>query len=160
MVFNDVNSGAKGKGEPWRDNYRTPDELLELVRNCLGHDYFDPCPANPEFDGLAIEWQPNTFINPPFSQYAQWVAHGLKQPMPQIWLANNATETKWFQLLANKSHGICFLNKRVTFIAPEGVEQGKGNPRGQVLFYRGGNLRRLEETFASHGIITIAVSGG
>lgn len=166
MVFDLVKTGAKAQGESWRDNYRTPEELLSLVRDCLGQDYFDPCPANPDFDGLSIKWQRNSFINPPFSKYPQWVLYGLEQPWQQIWLANNATETKWFQLLAKKSQGLCLLRpkglfnlSRVPFIDPRTKLPAKDNVRGQVLFYRGGDLERFQKVFGKHGVITMPIGG-
>ena len=42
-------------------------------------DCFDPCPKNPSFDGLSVDWFGNVFCNPPYSQIDLWVDKALQQ---------------------------------------------------------------------------------
>lgn len=45
-----------------KDDWATPKELYDLLDKEFDFD-FDPCPLNPNFDGLEIEWGNNIFIN-------------------------------------------------------------------------------------------------
>lgn len=110
--------GSQQTGEKWRDFYQTPGYILDAVKNFYGGEFFDPCPVNPTFDGLSTVWQPNSFINPPFSDYKSWVTHGLKQSTPQLWICNHNHDTAWFRLLLDYSIAMVLLQKRVKFIDP------------------------------------------
>ena len=48
------------------DDWATPKWLYDSLNMEFGFD-FDPCPMNPEFDGLNIEWGKSNFVNPPYS---------------------------------------------------------------------------------------------
>ena len=54
----------------------TPDWLKEEIVEEFG-DYFYPCPINPQFDGLSIDWPNDRFVyvNPPYTRgsIAKWV---------------------------------------------------------------------------------------
>ena len=66
-------------------------------------------------------------------------------------LVNNATETAWFQALAEASDAICLVNRRIAFYSTDGKE-ASGNTRGQVFLYF--DVRGVEsfvEAFKSTG---------
>ena len=52
------------------DDWETPKKLLEMIKNeyFSGNEFFDPCPIQPSFDGLAISWRKYNFINPPYNR--------------------------------------------------------------------------------------------
>lgn len=52
------------------DDWKTPDYLLNYIRDKYfdGIDFFDPCPYQSTFDGLAIEWGSPCYVNPPYNQ--------------------------------------------------------------------------------------------
>ena len=52
---------------PIHDDWETPKEILESIRREFG-EFFDPCPINPSFDGLKIEWKGVNYVNPPYSR--------------------------------------------------------------------------------------------
>ena len=56
--------------------WKTPPELIEEYTEEFG-ELFDPCPSNPDFDGLEIRWPANraVFVNPPYArgQLSKWV---------------------------------------------------------------------------------------
>ena len=56
---------------------RTPDDLYNILDNEFHFD-FDPCPNNPNFDGLLISWKNRNFINPPFKDLKIWIKKPIK----------------------------------------------------------------------------------
>lgn len=94
------------------DFWQTPPDLYP-------QDCFDPCPVNPTFDGLTIEWHGQAFVNPPYSQIAQWIekAFAEKDNCDSIMmLLPNWTDRAWFQRIKNCK--IEFLRGRVKFLDP------------------------------------------
>lgn len=93
------------------DEWSTPSYLYKTF---LDRGFFDPCPRNHKFDGLSIDWQNKTYVNPPYSKISLWVEKALEEiergVSPIIMLLPARTDTQWFKKL--------FLNPycRVTFI--------------------------------------------
>jgi hypothetical protein len=53
------------------DVHLTPKRVYDIIKdtwNVNKEDMFDPCPLNPQFDGLSIEWAKYNYINPPYSK--------------------------------------------------------------------------------------------
>jgi site-specific DNA-methyltransferase (adenine-specific) len=50
-----------------REDWRTPKKLYEQLDKEFHFD-FDPCPLNPQFDGLKVEWGQSNFVNPPYGR--------------------------------------------------------------------------------------------
>ena len=60
------------RGTPYlnRNNYndwKTPESFYNELNKEFNFD-FDPCPLNPNFDGLKIEWGKRNFVNPPYGK--------------------------------------------------------------------------------------------
>lgn len=92
------------------DNYKTP-EWLKLP-------FFDPCPLNPEFNGLEIEWEEWNFVNPPYSNPLIWVKKAIeesKKGKHVILLLKNDCSTKWYRLLQENNAHFFYCNERVKF---------------------------------------------
>lgn len=151
-MTNSMTMGAKATGQKVRDNWQTPLNILGLVDRFYGGQWFDPCPINPEFNGLTMKWHPRTYINPPFSEYLEWAKHGKLQPLEQIWICNHDHSTERFQLLTPGST-MCLLFDRVAFINPETREPVNGNSKCQTLIYRGNNSDYFEEVFQGVGTV-------
>ena len=51
---------------------RTPKWLLDQLRALFG-PMFDPCPTNPQWDGLTIPWKQLNYVNPPYECIGAWL---------------------------------------------------------------------------------------
>lgn len=69
------------KKDPSKRNQkaRTPPDLLQDLQNAFGVFDFDPCPPDPSFDGLSVEWGKNNFVNPPFNALKPWLRKALTE---------------------------------------------------------------------------------
>lgn len=115
MSTNLIVQGATQTKNPDKDKWKTPDYLLRL------HDqYFDPCPDEPDFNGLQVSWGDKAYINPPFSQYLKWANYGIgtQTNTEQLWICHHNHDTRWFAKLMERATMICALNNRVHFVDP------------------------------------------
>ena len=97
------------------DNWATPKWLMRMYE-----DWFDPCPFNPnwEIDGLDLEWQDKTFVNPPYSKPMPWVKKAIetaKQGKRVVMLLNVDPSTKWYQELVFAGAKFSFFTSRLHF---------------------------------------------
>jgi len=58
---------------------RTPEDLLVNLEEEYGVFDFDPCPPEPDFDGLEREWGKNNFVNPPFNNLKKWLGKAVQE---------------------------------------------------------------------------------
>ena len=157
------------------DSWFTPSYYTELARNVMGSIDLDPfssttanevVKANRYFDiktdAFKQEWFDSSgtvFMNPPYGRnlikpsveifIKKLHANAISQA---IVLVNNATETKWFQLLLENASSVCFAKKRISFNSPDG-KHVSGNTRGQVFFYFGKETTNFESSFKDVGIV-------
>jgi hypothetical protein len=101
------------------DNYRTDEWILDLFQ-----DWFDPCPFNPNFDpikhvdGLKIEWEDRTFVNPPYSNPLPWVKKAIKEHdkgKTIVMLLKHDSSTRWYQLLHMQGSQFLMFNRRLKY---------------------------------------------
>lgn len=151
-----------------KNNWQSPPYILDRVKQVLGDDYFDPCPIDPDFDGLSIKWpNKNAFINPPYSRGSleSWVPKALKEYKEMwedkekdfvsfIWLVNyGATGNRI--LLKQEADAICDLYKRVNFVHPKTGIECKGNDRDSVIYYWGWRYGAFKTAFKDIGKVFI-----
>jgi ParB family chromosome partitioning protein len=110
-----------------------------------------------EMNGLHQPWTGNVWMNPPYSQplineFCETLALKFQRNEFEqaIVLANNATETAWFQTLLNNAEAICLPKSRIKFLTET------GNPantpiQGQTFFYFGPNKEKFKEIFKKFG---------
>jgi hypothetical protein len=109
--------------EKKNDKYNTPDFILNWFE-----DWFDPCPVNPQFNGLKIEWKDKTYVNPPYSNPLPWVLKGIEENKNNkriAFLLRADTSTRYFSELINAGATILFFFGRLSFKNQEWSYDGK-----------------------------------
>jgi len=100
------------------DNWTTPSEFYLELNNEFHFD-FDPCPSNPTFDGLSIEWGHCNFVNPPYGRaIVRWLEKGYsewKYGNTVVFLVPSRTDTKWWHEYIMKADEIRFIRGRLKF---------------------------------------------
>jgi hypothetical protein len=95
------------------DKWKTPRWLMRVF-----DDWFDPCPSSPLRDGLAIEWEPRTYVNPPYSNPAPWVEKAIEEHHKgkvMVLLLRVDTSTKWFADLLHDGGHVLWFSERLHF---------------------------------------------
>jgi site-specific DNA-methyltransferase (adenine-specific) len=112
--------------QDWRTPQRIYDEL-----NKEFHFDFDPCPNNPHFDGLEVEWGNSNFINPPYGRIIVGKYKGkslqdlfvkrafeesLKGKLSVLLIPVRTSSKRWQNYILNQEHvEIRFMSKRFKF---------------------------------------------
>jgi ParB family chromosome partitioning protein len=152
------------------NEWYTPNEIIKSVYGVMGKIDLDPASCETankvvqackfytkEDNGLHQEWFGRIFLNPPYSQplirqFSDKLCEVIdaSEIKEAIVLVNNATETTWFQNMAQRASAICFVNKRIKFLNLEGRS---GAPlQGQSILYFGEN-RGFIDIFQSIGVV-------
>jgi len=125
----------KGLFTSIKDDWRTPKKFYEELDKEFNFD-FDPCPTNPTFDGLSIEWKKRNFVNPPYGrEIGKWIKKGYeewKKGKTVVFLIPSRTDTRWWHNYIMKSTEIRFIKGRLRF---EGYSGGSAPfPSAVVIF--------------------------
>jgi len=88
--------------------------------------WFDPCPLNSDYktDGLSIDWEDKTYVNPPYSNPLGWVRKAIEESKKGkliVMLLRVDTSTKWFAELVEAGAHFFWASQRIKFV-------GKGSP--------------------------------
>tara|TARA_R110000822_G_scaffold5655_5_gene24259 strand:- start:3084 stop:3656 length:573 start_codon:yes stop_codon:yes gene_type:complete len=160
------------------DSWYTPAKYMDSARRAIGAFDLDPFSSafanetamaariiTEEQDAFTTSWETHggaVWMNPPYGRgiagaacaefIAQYKAGAFNRG---IVLVNNATETKWFQLLLTQARAICLTDHRIAFVSPDG-KHVSGNTRGQTFFLfnrhkRNAVTNRFFAEFAEHG---------
>ena len=98
------------------DIWETPKDIYNYY--VLKRGFFDPCPINPTFNGLEIEWKERNFVNPPYSQISKWVDKALTERAKGkliVMLIPARTDTKAFRKLYENKASFIFITGRLRF---------------------------------------------
>lgn len=157
---------AQNSGE---NEWYTPSEYIESARLVMGSIDTDPASSQianatvqalqfytKDDDGLTKEWRGNVWMNPPYaqpliSQFSQAISKKFTdgEVSQAIVLVNNATETAWFQLMAEYASAVCFPKSRIRFLDPSGKP---GAPlQGQAVLYFGEHSQVFYNEFKKYG---------
>lgn len=136
------------------DEWLTPRWLV----GALGTFDLDPC-AHPaqrerpharriftrEEDGLNQDWEGRVWLNPPYSEIADWMCR-LAEHGDGIALVFARTETRWwFDYVWPHASGILYLRGRLTFDRPDGqrIPRGHATAPAVLIAYGPENLAAL-----------------
>lgn len=144
-----------------RDDYETPDMILDLVREAFGGTIaLDPATSesNPTkalayytaaVDGLSRSWTffPNWFCNPPYGRalrpWAEKAIYMYHTSCQGIMLTPCRPDTEWYDILASNATAIAEVRGRLKF---KGCVQSAQFP--SALFYFGHNPNKFCEVFS------------
>ena len=147
------------------NEWYTPAEYIEAAREVMGSIDLDPASndfANKtvkagtyyteETDGLSKEWFGNIWLNPPYqtSLIGRFADKLNESNFNQaIVLVNNASETQWFQKMAEKATAFVWHLGRIRFEKRDGAH---GVPlQGQIFLYFGNNPDGFLKVFTKYG---------
>lgn len=153
------------------NEWYTPSELIDAARLVMGEIDLDPASSKSanqtvqakkyysvSDSGLTKDWSGRVWMNPPYSSdliakfTSKLTQHYLRDEVQEaLVLVNNATDTVWFQDMAQHSNAICLLRGRVRFW---GIDGQTGAPlQGQVVLYFGANNDAFRAQFEAFGLV-------
>lgn len=109
---------TKGLMTSKRLNWKTPKALYDSLDRIFQFN-FDPCPPNPDFDGLNIEWKERNFVNPPYGgEIKKWVKKSFEESSKGklvVMLIPSRTDTRYWHDYVMKAKEIWFIKGRLKF---------------------------------------------
>src|SRR5215216_2803610 len=101
-----------------RGDWKTPRALFQAL-DAEFHFDFDPCPINPKYDGLVINWGNMNFMNPPYGrEIHKWIEKGYRESLngkTVVFLLPSRTDTGWWHEYNMKATEIRFIKGRLRF---------------------------------------------
>lgn len=156
------------------NEWYTPEKYIKAARATMGSIDLDPASTaeanevvkakkffTAEQDGLLQEWSGHVWLNPPYAsdlvgRFAEKLIESPKVRQAVI-LVNNATETKWFQLLLSKADSMCLPAGRVKFWHRD---RDRAAPlQGQAILYFGIQEPSFFTHFEEFGAVCHVVRG-
>ena len=101
-----------------RQNWKTPYKVYKELNQEFNFD-FDPCPPDPNFNGLICDWGECNFVNPPYAHIKIWLEKALieyKKGKNIVLLLPSRTGSAWFhECVLPYATEIRFLRGRLQF---------------------------------------------
>ena len=101
-----------------RQNWKTPAKVYADLNSEFGFTG-DPCPPDPDFDGLLCDWSTVNFLNPPYSQIMAWLKKAIiehRKGKTIVALLPSRTGTAWFhECVLPHATEIRFIRGRLQF---------------------------------------------
>lgn len=116
-----------------RQNWKTPKAFYQALYAEFGFDD-DPCPSKPSSDGLKREWGAVAYVNPPYSECAEWCKKAYEEHLKGktvVMLIPSRTDTKYWHDYVMKASEIRFIKGRLHF---DGHKNSAPFPSAVVIF--------------------------
>lgn len=117
-----------------KETWKTPKVFYEKLDEEFDFD-FDPCPSDPQFDGLSIEWGNSNFVNPPYGNViGKWLEKAVDEQSKgktSVFLIPSRTDTRWWHNYVMNADEIRFIKGRLRF---EGATDNAPFPSVVVIF--------------------------
>lgn len=149
------------------DDFYTNEIIIEAARSTLGGIDLDPAShavANQVVqasrfytigdNGLSREWAGRVWLNPPFSQWQDWVPKILSEwgsgriESMCVLSAMRTVTAQYFHPLMEKASAMCIIKGRIKFW---GGKAGDSPDDGHAIFYFGSDVERFRQLFSSLG---------
>ena len=101
----------------YRADWKTPRKLYRTLDRVFHFD-FDPCPVNPQFDGLKIDWKKSNYVNPPYNEISKWVKKSFEESQKgkiAVMLIPSRTDTRYWHNYVMKAKELWFVKGRLRF---------------------------------------------
>ena len=131
----------------FNQDWKTPKAIYEGLNKEFNFD-FDPCPDNPKFDGLKIEWGKSNFVNPPYKTKVQdaFVEKAFEEwkkgKTVVLLIPVRTASQRWQNFILNEKYRenveIRFLPKRMKFDNPDGESKNHATFDSAVIILKGG----------------------
>lgn len=127
-----------------RLDWKTPKAFYEKLNEEFHFD-FDPCPPNPTFDGLAIDWGGRSFVNPPYGrELKKWIRKGFeewKKGKLVVFLIPSRTDTSFWHDYIMQADEIRFIRGRLKF---DDCKNSAPFPSCVVVFRGGQSVEQIQ----------------
>ena len=150
-----------------REDWRTPPEVIALLRHLWGFVDLDPCAPAREandfaaanlrgdlVDGLSVAWHEEArtvYVNPPFASLAAWAekcATEAKAGAEVVLLLPARTDTRYWHTSIATAQAVCFWRGRMRFVgAPASA------PFPTALVYWGSRVDDFRRVFSPFGMV-------
>lgn len=101
-----------------RIDWKTPKAVYQTLDAEFSFD-FDPCPPNPQFDGLSVDWGDANFVNPPYGrELPRWIEKGFgewEKGKTVVFLIPSRTDTRWWHDCCMKATEIRYVRGILKF---------------------------------------------
>ncbi len=169
----DIRNHVRGTFGTGENEWYTPPEYIEAVRDVLGGIDLDPASSDAAqqcvraeryftktTNGLERSWHGRVWLNPPYAQ--PHIADFVSKMVMELWaghvtaavmLTHNYTDTAWFHEAMTVADAVCFTRGRVKFYDAGGNVAAP--TQGQAFFYYGENAAAFATRFRDIGFVVV-----